>query len=306
MGQMSTIEKCNINVGTNQDIKDLCNRTRATEKAINAKREYLEKRVIPRTLAFVKGHCLKNRESGESVPLSAVTRSNYLPEGRKNCLRVFWARHFRILDNIKGYQEKPKFLTLTIASSETSGLEQRRAVNRVMSRLRYQAKVHGVDGKLIYEKVSDVQVRGVIHYHFVLWGLPYLDKAYWDGLIWDTWRLGYIYKIKCVYAADGMAKYVSKYISKSIDTKSEDVPHDVLILRMYGVRRYSFSREGCFEPREKSGLWFLAEVVVKTPPLDNIKISQKVHLTIREIAQKIRKIAVSRVWRKYKGEMRNV
>ena len=190
MLQMSTTQlkcKCNTNVDTNQDstalvgnasVKDLCNRTRATEKAIKAKREYLEKRVIPRTLSFIGSHCLKNRESGESVPLCVVTRSNYLPEGRKNCLRVFWARHFRILEKIKGYREKPKFLTLTVAKAETSGLEQRKAVNRVMARLRYQAKVHGVDGKLVYEKVSDVQARGVVHYHFVLWGLPYLCLLY--------------------------------------------------------------------------------------------------------------------------------
>lgn len=291
-----------------------CNHERATPEAIRAKREYLEKLVIPRTQKFVKGHCLVNRITGKTTPLEMLTRSNYLAVGREKVLRVFWARWFKIISATEEYKELPKFLTLTVARSETSGLEQRKAVNRVMSRLRYQAKKHGRDGKLVYIKVAEVQERGVIHYHFVLLGLPYLPKAYWSDVIKNTWRIGYIFNIKCIYGEKGIAKYASKYIAKSIDTKSEEVPEDVIILRIYGVRRYAFSIEGRFEKTESSGNWELCalhEVHLASTKLDYLEISQKSEakdrakwlreailseyegLTIQEAARKLRKIAIS-------------
>lgn len=117
------------------------------------------------------------------------------------------------------HQEKPVFLTLTFKENITNVKTANREFNMFIKRMNRRIK------KLLrYVAVHEYQKRGALHYHMIIFNLPFLEHKE----IAKIWRNGMI-DIELVNY-DGLPNYMTKYISKSFKD-----------LRMKGTKRYFYS-----------------------------------------------------------------
>lgn len=119
------------------------------------------------------------------------------------------------------YPEKPTFLTLTFRDNVTDIKLANRQFTNFVKRMSRR-----INKQLRYVAVHEFQKRGALHYHAIVFNLPYIEHKE----IAKIWRNGYI-DIEIV-KNDGLPYYMTKYISKSF--KDE---------RCKGVKRYFYSLE---------------------------------------------------------------
>lgn len=145
--------------------------------------------------------------------------------------RVRTIKHYTRLNllKLKGFDfSNSSFLTLTIANSGIAS--NMKKVHNAKSKLIKHLKRKGLR---YYVSVSEYQERGVLHYHLILFNVPYLDI---DKDIKRFWRLGFV-KINMIksYNKDGAFYYLLSYISKKKNQKH---------LRLVWSR--SFQKDGWF------------------------------------------------------------
>jgi hypothetical protein len=125
-------------------------------------------------------------------------------------------------------QENSKFITLTFADNITdlkqANYEWKKFKQRLETKIGY---------KLQYLVVIEFQKRGAVHYHCVMFNLPYIQ----NNKLREIWGNGYV-KINKIDNVDNVGAYVCKYITKD----NEDD-------RLIGQKMY-FASRGLKKPIE--------------------------------------------------------
>lgn len=154
-------------------------------------------------------------------------------KNRKDTLRRARQEVRRIVNaNVGAYGEHctSKFLTLTFGDNITDLDKAHYEYKKFIQRMNYL--VYGKkSGWLRYTAVPEFQKRGAVHYHVILYNLPY-TKA---DVIAKVWGNGFI-KINKIDDVDNVGAYVCKYLSKEQDND-----------RLKGRKCY-FNSRGLFKP----------------------------------------------------------
>jgi len=170
---------------------------------------------------------------GRSVEASeeqkVLNRLKTMKRARVNLMRLINANVRRWYDD-DGRPYEPVFLTLTFAKNVQDIDEGNKAFRNFMRRFEYDTGL-----KLKYVCVIEFQKRGAVHYHLVVFNLPYLPVS----RIARIWRHGFV-KINVIKDVDNVGAYMSKYMGK-----------DVMDERLIGEKCY-FSSRGLHKPKEKA------------------------------------------------------
>lgn len=119
----------------------------------------------------------------------------------------------------------PVFLTLTFAENVTNIKEANYEFTKFIQRLNNH--IMGKKGSYLkYVNAIEFQKRGAVHYHCVIFNMPFIKK----GIIEDIWGHGFIF-INKIKESNVIGLYISKYITKAFDDK-----------RLYEEKCYFISR----------------------------------------------------------------
>lgn len=166
--------------------------------------------------------------------------------------------------NTKGRPYIPTFLTLTFAKDIRNQKQANELFSLFIKRLNYHVhknKAHPLKYSVVIE-FQNLTREGVIHYHALLYDLPFIKANTLEGL----WREGII-NVTSMRSIKKIGTYLSKYMSK----KFEDP-------RLDGHKRY-FSSRGLIKPKTYAGA--VAYTVIKnaipksTPQKKSEFISEK-------------------------------
>ena len=183
--------------------------------------ELYEYRYTPKT-TYINTNGRAGSGSEVSEERSKLYRGKTLAKARKNVRRLINA-------NIDKWGEWPKFLTLTFAEHVTNVRQANYEFKKFRQRLEYALKI-----RLKYVGVVEFQQSGRIHYHVVIFNLPYIDA----NQLASIWQNGFI-KINAIDHVDNVGAYVTKYM-----TKDNDDP------RLRGEKSY-FASRGLYKPIER-------------------------------------------------------
>lgn len=134
--------------------------------------------------------------------------------------------------NVNEWGESPKFLTLTFAENVTDIKQANYEFKKFIQRLGYTLAI-----KCKYSAVIEFQKRGAIHYHVVLYNVPYVPSKDLQKI----WGHGFV-KVNKIDKVDNVGAYVTKYM-----TKDNDDP------RLIGEKCY-FNSRGLHKPEEVNDL----------------------------------------------------
>ncbi|MGE7192054.1 rolling circle replication-associated protein, partial [Lysinibacillus fusiformis] len=130
--------------------------------------------------------------------------------------------------NANAWNEQPKFFTLTYAENMQDIKQSNYNFKKFIQRLNYTLKI-----KLKYTAVIEFQKRGAIHYHLLVYNLPYTPV----DVLSDIWGHGFV-KINKIDHVDNVGAYITKYMIK-----------DNIDERLLGEKSY-FSSRGLKKPEE--------------------------------------------------------
>ena len=154
-------------------------------------------------------------------------------KNRKDSLRRARQEVRRIVNaNVGAYGEQltAKFITLTFGDNVTDLDKAHYEFKKFIQRLNYL--VFGTkSGKLKYTVVVEFQERGAIHYHVIIYNIPYtrvevIERIWGNGWVW----------IKKIEDVDNVGAYICKYLTKEGDDE-----------RLRGRKCY-FNSRGLFKP----------------------------------------------------------
>lgn len=130
-----------------------------------------------------------------------------------------------------GKPYKPVFMTLTFAENvqdfDTANHEFKLFMLRLGNRVGDRKK----QNCLKYVVVPEFQKRGAIHYHLILFNLPYIPQRE----LKDIWRNGSLH-VKAIDSVDNVGAYISKYLRKDLGDE-----------RLKGKKCY-FTSRGLLQP----------------------------------------------------------
>lgn len=192
---------------------------------------------------------IKDYESEESE----ANREKSLNRAKANLRRLINANHGQYGDHVSS-----KFLTLTFGENVTDIEVANYEFKKFMQRLNYKL-FDSKKANLKYVVVPEKQQRGAIHYHVVLFNVPFVDS----GLLAEIWGNGFI-KINKIDNVDNVGAYISAYLGKE-----DDVHGDWL----KGKKSY-FSSRGLLKPQEITDIKKV-EQVASALPLEKISYSAK-------------------------------
>lgn len=204
-----------------------------------------------RNVAWAEGHSLVRRSTGEVVgTIDIFSRSWYSLSGRRNVGRSITSRltkgHAR---GVGGVVERPKFLTLTFRDVSDSWL-QSGALSGFLDAVRHYVKRHGGHFECFW--CAEVQSRGALHYHLLLFGVPFLSRS----LVSSWWTWGF-FDLRAVDDVGRGVKYLLKYLWKSVrDDKGVEMMTDSeFAFSAFHKRHYGFSKGFQSEPAERGPAW---------------------------------------------------
>lgn len=174
------------------------------------------------------GDCVRSTRPGIEVT-GEIDKEEYrrkaLQRARRDLRRLINA-------NIGRHGGKDVFMTLTFAENIQDVKKANYEFKKFRQRFEYELKE-----KLKYVCVVEFQQRGAVHYHLVLFGLPYIPAK----VVHQIWGNGFV-KLNLLEDVDNVGAYVTKYMRKSMDDDEDD--------RLRGQKSYFCSR-GLFKPVEK-------------------------------------------------------
>lgn len=154
-------------------------------------------------------------------------------KNRKDVLRRARQEVRRIVNaNVGAYGEHftAKFLTLTFGDNVTDLDQAHYEFKKFIQRMNYL--IFGAkSGNLRYTAVVQFQERGAVHYHVIIYNIPFVK---WKE-IESTWRNGYVW-INKIDDVDNVGAYVCRYMTKEVDDE-----------RLRGRKCY-FNSRGLFKP----------------------------------------------------------
>lgn len=143
---------------------------------------------------------------GEADELARIqNRIKVLHRARSTLRRLINANAWQWPDS-RGSPVPPKFLTLTHAANITDIKYSNSEFTKFIKRLKRHTNTD-----IKYIAVIEFQKRGSIHYHIVIFNLPYTRKEE----IARIWRHGYV-KINAIDNIYNIGAYVSKYMGKDV------------------------------------------------------------------------------------------
>ena len=187
---------------------------------------------------YIKGYTLTENE----IERRKGFKSNTDTDSRERSLRRAKANLRRLINaNVGQYGREftAKFLTLTFRENIQDIKQANYEFSKFIKRLNY--RLYGTKQvNLKYTTVIEFQKRGAIHYHTIIYNMPYL-KA--DELS-SIWGNGFI-KINNIDNIDNVGAYVGEYLGKADKGQGKDIEDD----RLRGQKTY-FSSRGLFRPVE--------------------------------------------------------
>lgn len=187
---------------------------------------------------YVKGYTLTeseiNKRKGSKSDTDTDSRERSLKRAKANLRRLINA-------NVGQYGREftAKFLTLTFRENVQNIKQANYEFNKFIKRLNY--RLYGTKKvNLKYTTVIEFQKRGAIHYHTIIYNMPYL-KA---NELSNIWGNGFI-KINNIDNIDNVGAYVGEYLGKADKGQGKDIEDD----RLRGQKTY-FSSRGLLKPVE--------------------------------------------------------
>lgn len=179
---------------------------------------------------YLKGYESKGlggRISGERSDAYEDNRKKHLKRAKANLRRIINA-------NVGQYGEEftTKFLTLTFKKNNTDLCYANSEFTKFIKRLNYKIFNTKISN-LKYTAVLEFQKRGAIHYHVILYNIPYIRA----NELSQIWGNGFI-KINKIDSINNVGAYLAEYLGGDEDEK-----------RLEGRRSY-FSSRGLMKPLE--------------------------------------------------------
>jgi len=191
------------------------------------------------SVGYLKGYTLTdneliNRTYSESNPDDTDSRERSLKRAKANLRRLINA-------NVGQYGKEftAKFLTLTFKDNVTDLDKANYEFEKFIKRLNYHC-FGTKKANLKYTCVVEFQKRGAIHYHIIIYNIPYI-KA---NDIANVWCNGFI-KINKIDDVDNVGAYVGEYLGQAEKGQGKNIEDD----RLRGQKTY-FSSRGLFRPLE--------------------------------------------------------
>lgn len=116
--------------------------------------------------------------------------------------------------NIGKWSERDKFFTLTFAENLTDQGKANKEFSKFMERLNY--KIFKKLSGLKYVCVVERQQRGAIHYHLVVFNMPFMPVEE----LAEIWGHGFV-RINAIEGNDNVGAYVVKYMGKTAEMDAE-------------------------------------------------------------------------------------
>ncbi|MCK9445279.1 hypothetical protein M0Q50_00115 [bacterium] len=140
--------------------------------------------------------------------------NNCFYRSKRNARRIIYCNAWRWFRE-DGLPYPPFFLTLTFEEN----IQDIKTANRIFSKF-IQRFNYMLTGKkksyLQYLGVLEFQKRGAIHYHIMLFNLPYIkDKVY--TTIRELWNKDWRIKLQKVESTEVLVSYLSKYMTKDYE-----------------------------------------------------------------------------------------
>lgn len=144
------------------------------------------------------------RKKGENV---GKFRGDVIQKAKKEVRRLVNANVNRWTDNEEN-RIMSKFLTLTFAENVTDIKWANREFAKFVQRLNYYLDPAG-NYKIKYLTVVEFQKRGAVHYHTMIFNMPYVPVKELHGL----WMHGFV-KVNKIDDVSNVGAYVCKYMTK--------------------------------------------------------------------------------------------
>lgn len=206
---------------------------------------------------YLKGFENNNDNTGRKIGYKSDNyeehRKQVLQRAKKNLRRLINA-------NVGQYGKEftAKFLTLTFKDNVKDLDKANYEFEKFIKRLNYFC--YGTKkANLKYTCVIEFQNRGAIHYHVIIYNIPFV-KA---NDIANVWGNGFI-KINRIDDIDNVGAYVSEYLGQAEKGQGHDIEDD----RLQGKKSY-FSSRGLFKPIEITNKK-IVEQVAAALPLENL------------------------------------
>ena len=188
---------------------------------------------------YLKGYELTDNEKngrlkGEKSNNYEEHRKQVLQRAKKNLRRLINANHGQY-----GDQFTSKFLTLTFKDDVKDIDKANYEFTKFIQRLNYYC-FGTKKANLKYTCVIEFHKSGVIHYHVIIYNMPYV-KA---NDIANIWGNGFI-KINKIDDIGNVGAYVAEYLGQTEKGQGHDIEDD----RLQGKKSY-FSSRGLFKPIE--------------------------------------------------------
>ena len=188
---------------------------------------------------YIKGYTLTeseiNRRKGSKNNTDDTdSRERSLKRAKANLRRLINA-------NVGQYGKEftAKFLTLTFRDNVKDIKQANYEFNKFIKRLNYN--LYGIKKvNLKYTTVIEFQKRGAIHYHTIIYNMPYIAASE----ISNIWGNGFI-KINKIDDVDNVGAYVGEYLGQAEKGQGKDIEDD----RLRGQKTY-FSSRGLLKPLE--------------------------------------------------------
>ena len=210
---------------------------------------------------YLKGYENKIANTGRKKDYES---ENY-EEHRKQVLQRAKRELRRLINaNVGQYGKEftSKFLTLTFSDNVTDLDIANYEFKKFIKRLNY--KIYNTkESNLKYTAVIEFQKRGAIHYHIIIYNMPYI-KANEISNCWDN---GFI-KINKIDDIDNVGAYVSEYLGD--DEKGQG--HNIEDNRLKGRKSY-FSSKGLFKPVEITDKKIVEQVATALQSTDKLTYS---------------------------------
>ncbi len=190
---------------------------------------------------YLKGFTNNKADSGRKSDYKSENyeehRKQVLQRAKKNLRRLINA-------NVGQYGKEftAKFLTLTFKDNVKDLDKANYEFTKFIKRLNYYC-FGTKKANLKYTCVIEFQKRGAIHYHIIIYNMPYV---HWDKLLdlWDRDYKGGIW-INKINDVDNVGAYVSEYLGNAEKGQGKDILDD----RLQGRKIY-FSSRVLFKPIE--------------------------------------------------------
>lgn len=208
------------------------------------------------TKGYLKGYevndkSLKGRKSDYISENYLDHRKQVLQRAKRDLRRLINANHGQY-----GKEFTSKFLTLTFGDNVTDMELANYEFEKFIKRLNYLV-FGNKKANLKYNSVVEFQERGAIHYHVIIYNIPYVKH----DIIEKTWGNGWIW-INKIDNVDNVGAYVTEYMGKDLEDE-----------RLQGKKSY-FSSRGLFKPIEITDKK-IVETVAAALPFEKLKYSSQ-------------------------------